>query len=77
MYQTEQHAYRALLDQLRLGTNLLQGDSDLAARTMLLAVAWLTHDDDTFGKATAVSDVLLAAMREALDAFHNPPPLAA
>lgn len=56
---------------------MLQGDSDLAARAMLLAVAWLTHDDETFGKATAVSSMLLEATREALDAFHNPPPLAA
>jgi hypothetical protein len=55
---------------------LLQGDSDLAVRTMLLAVASLTSDDETFGNATAVSNMLVEATREALDAFHSPPPCA-
>lgn len=55
---------------------MLQGDSDLAVRTMLLAVASLTSDDETFGKATAVSNMLVEATREALDAFHSPPPCA-
>lgn len=54
---------------------MLQGDSDLAARTMLLAVAWLVHDDPTFGKAAPISAMLMQATTEALDAFHNPPPL--
>ena len=54
---------------------MLQGDSDLAARTMLLAVAWLVHDDPTFGKAEQISAMLMQATTEALDAFHNPPPL--
>jgi len=54
--------------------DFLDRDGDLAARTMLLATAWLIHDDQTFGRATAVSDMLLQVTREGLDAFHNPPP---
>jgi len=64
-------------DVLCMVIEMLQGDGDLAARTMLLAVARLTHDAEIFGKETAVSTTLLEATRTAIDAFHNPPPAAA
>ena len=64
-------------DVLCMVIEMLQGDGDLAARTMLLAVARLTHDAEILGKEAAVSTMLLEATRNAIDAFHNSPPAAA
>lgn len=50
---------------------------DQAARAMLLAVAALTHDSPTFGRAIPTSSMLLAATGTALETYFSsasPPP---
>lgn len=63
------------LDVLFKVVEMLDGDADLAVRSMLLAVAEIVQEASTFGKATATSSMLLHAVQEALEAFHNPPPI--
>jgi hypothetical protein len=62
------------LDVLFKVVEMLDGDADVAVRSMLLAVAEILQEASTFGKAAATSSMLLHAVQEALEAFHNPPP---